>query len=165
MLRSAALVAICLVVSGCARDSAVRKTPASTFTFEPTPGNGLIVLYRNVAGFMGGGAMVNSTLTIDDKALGDLTQDRYAVIGVAPGEHMVNLMGVSGVSNVMVSIAPGQVRFIQVSTYPSLIGSLVEREAALKDLDNDGEPLSLGFKYQFGAAAGPAVADPATTNL
>ena len=165
MIRSAAaLTALCLFVAGCAHEAAVKRAPVSTFKFEPTPGNGMIVLYRNVAGFMGGGAMVNSTLTIDSKPLGDLTQDRYAEIGVAPGEHMVNLMGASGVSNVLVSVAPGEVRFIQVNTSPTLIGTLTERETALKDLDNEGEPLRLGFRYSFGAAA-PGAADPATTNL
>jgi hypothetical protein len=163
---AAALLAVCLFVGGCAHEKPVeRKVTSSTFKLEPTPGNGLIVLYRNTAGFMGGGAMVNSTVTIDNKPLGDLTQDRYAVIGVAPGDHMVNLLGVSGVSNVMVSVAPGDVRFVQVITYPSLMATPTDKDTGLKDLDNEGEPLSLGFKYSFGAAAGPAAADPATTNL
>ncbi len=167
MIRSAAaLLAVCLFVTGCAHEKQVeRNAAASTFKLEPTPGNGLIVLYRNSAGFMGGGAMVNSTVTIDNKPLGDLTQDRYALVGVAPGEHMVNLLGVSGVSNVMITVAPGDVRFIQVTTYPSLMAAQMDKAAGLKDLDNDGEPLSLGFKYSFGAAAGPKAADPATTNL
>lgn len=164
MIRSTALFALCLLVSGCAGKAATVR-PTSTFTFEPTAGNSMIVLYRNVAGFMGGGAMVNSTLTIDNKPLGDLGQDRYAVIGVGPGEHMVNLMGASGVSNVMVNANPGEVVFIQVSTYPTLSGSVVDRPTGLKDLDNDGEPLTLGFKYSFGATAAPVAKDPATTNL
>ena len=166
MIRSAAaLFAVCLFVSSCAHKAEVAKAPAaSTFKFEPAPGGGLIILYRNTAGFMGGGAMVNSTVTIDNKPLGDLTQDHYAEIGVGPGEHMVNVMGASGVSNVMVTVAPGDVKFIQVTTYPTLIGTVTERGPALTDLDNEGNPLSPGFKYSFGAA-GPAAADPGTTKL
>ena len=162
MIRSAAALCLLFVV-GCRHEAPVERKPSvSTFKFEPAAGNALIILYRNSAGFMGGGAMVNSTVTVDKKALGDLTQDRYAVIGVGPGEHLVNLMGASGVSNVMVSVAAGQVRFVQVNTYPTLIGTLVEASSGLKDLDNEGEPLSLGFKYSFVAGT---TSDPGTTNL
>lgn len=167
MIRSAAvLIAVCLFVPGCAHQAVVAKAPAaSKFKFEPTAGNAMIVLYRNTAGFMGGGAMVNSTITIDNKPLGDLTQDRYATIGVGPGEHMINLQGASGVSNVMVNLAPAEVKFIQVVTSPTLMGSQVAYEAAIKDLDNEGEPLSMGFTYNFGAAVPPVAADPKTTHL
>ena len=112
---------------------------------------------------MGGGAGLNATLTIDNKALGDLTQDRYSMIGVAPGEHMVNVMGVSGVSNVLVNVGSGEVKYIQVQTYPSLMGTLTETGEAMKHLDNEGEPLALGFKYSFQPA--PAATNPGTTNL
>jgi hypothetical protein len=167
MIRSAAaLIAVCLFVAGCRSTPEVKKAPAaSTFKFEPTAGAAMIILYRNSAGFMGGGAMVNSTVTIDNKALGDLMQDRYAEIGVGAGEHMVNLQGVSGVSNVMVNLAPGEVKFIQVITYPSLMTSQTDKETGIQHLDNEGEPLQLGFKYSFGAATAPASADPKTTNL
>lgn len=166
MIRSAAaLTALCLLAVGCAHKPEAPRPPLVTFTFEPLPGTALIVLYRNVAGFMGGGAMVNSTLTVDNKPVGDLTQDRYAVIGVAPGEHMVNLQGVSGISNVPVSVGPGDVKFIQVTTYPSLIGTVTERETAMRDLDNEGQPLSLGLKYSFTGDAAPAAAQPGTTTL
>lgn len=164
MLRSSAsLIALCLLVGGCASKSKALK--GSTFVFQPSAGNGVIVLYRNTAGYMGMGGGVNSTLTINNKPLGDLTQDRYAVIDVPPGEHMVNLMGVSGVSNVMITVAPGEVRFIQVTTWPSLGTTQTQREQAMSDLDNDGEPLVLGFKYSFAGAAAPLAKDPNTTNL
>ena len=76
MLRSkAALIALCVFVSGCAAKSkVVRDSPV----FQPTPGNSLIVLYRNTVGYMGMGAQVNSTLTINAKltspAFGTLTR-------------------------------------------------------------------------------------------
>ncbi len=161
MIRSALVIA--LLLTGCAHKPETAKPPAATFKFEPAAGGALIVLYRNTAGFMGGGAGLNATLTIDNKALGDLVQDRYSMVGVAPGEHMVNVMGVSGVSNVLVNIAAGEVKYIQVQTYPSLMGSLTEAGEAMKHLDNEGEPLTLGFKYSFQAA--PAAKDPGTTNL
>ena len=127
------------------------------FKFEPPAGNGMIVLYRNVAGYMGMGAQANATITVDSKALGDLSQDKYAEITVAPGEHTVNLLGVTGVSNVLVVVAPGEVHFVQVNAWPAIASEKVDRERALKDLDNDGEPLQPSLKYSFvGAPAAPA---------
>ena len=70
-----------------------------------------------------------------------------------------------GVSNVMITVAPGEVRFIQVTTWPSLGTTQTQREQAMSDLDNDGEPLVLGFKYSFAGGAAPLAKDPNTTNL
>ena len=162
MLRSALLIAACFALTGCAHKSAAMK--ASTFHFQAAPGSSVLVLYRNTAGYMGMGGQVNSTLTIDNKPLGDLTQDHYAVVEMPPGEHMVNLMGASGVSNVMITTTPGEVRFIQVNAWPTLSTTQTQKDQAMSDLDNDGEPLALGFKYSFAGAAAPAT-NSTTTNL
>ena len=164
MIRSLLVVCVWLAVSGCAHEVVARK-PIAEFKYQPSGGNSLIVLYRNVAGFLGGGAMVNAALTIDQKALGDLTQDRFVVITVAPGEHTVNLVGASGVSNMLVTTAAGDVRFIQVTTYPTLSSSQRERPEALLDLDNEGDPLRLGYKYSFTDPPAPAAVDPSTSRL
>ena len=133
------------------------------FDFTPAAGNGSIVVYRNVAGFMGAGTGVNATITVDSKVLGDLGQDHYAVIEVAPGEHTVNFQGATGVSNVLVTLAPGEVRFYAVQTYPTLSNAQREKPSAMKDLDNEGEPLTQSFKYSF--TGGPTGAPAPSTTL
>ena len=136
--------------------------PMAVFTFSPAPGSGMIVLYRNIAGFLGAGAGVNTTINVDGKVLGDLAQDHYAVIEVAPGEHTVKMEGASGVSNVLATLAAGEVRYYQVVTNPTLSNTQRQQPDAMKDLDNEGEALVESFKYSFTSAPGAAPAGNTT---
>jgi hypothetical protein len=164
MTRPALRIAALFVIAACAHRSAEPTKPQAVFNFTPAAGSGMIVMYRNIAGFMGGGGGVNATVTCDGKALGDLGQDKYSTVEVAPGEHTVKLEGASGVSNAIVTLAAGEVHFIQVVTYPTLSSATRAQGEALKDLDNEGEALTEGFKYSFTGQPGSPAA-PNTTRL
>ena len=162
MHRPALLTAALFIIAACAHSAPPAPArPPATFDFTPAAGSSAIVIYRNVAGFMGAGGGVNTAVTVDGKTLGDLAQDKYAVIEVTPAEHTVNFQGATGVSNVLVTLAAGEVRFFQVQTYPTLSNVPREQPSAISDLQNEGEPLALGFKYSFTHA--PAAVPPADT--
>lgn len=135
------------------------KAPTGIATLKPSsPENSLLVVYRNVTGFMGmGGGMLNTTLYVDNKPVGDIAHDTYAVIEVAPGEHLVTARSGMGESNLPVTIRAGDAAFAQMETSPSPKLTNKPKSVAHQDIETD---CSLAFNRSLvGPAPAPAQGD------
>jgi hypothetical protein len=85
----------------------VYKTPAA--------GNGIVIVFRNVGGFMGGAAMQNNSIYVDGKPVGDIAHDTFASLEMKPGDHMITVKGAaSSESNLSVKVVDGQLVFVKV---------------------------------------------------
>ena len=114
-LRSSAVVLL-VALAGCASGSSAKKVESITASLKASsPGNGLLIVYRNVGGYMGGAAMFNVSLSLDGKIVGDIAHDNYVVLEVHPGELMLQARGVAGTeSNIPVRVSAGSTSYAQV---------------------------------------------------
>lgn len=157
--RLYAAAAAFLFTAACAHapsKSEPAKAPTGITTMKPkAPGNSLLVVYRNVTGFIGmGGGMLNTTLYVDQKPMGDLSHDTFAVIEVPPGEHMVTARSGIGESNLPVTVAAGDSIFAQMETSPAPKLAAKPRSLAEKEIETDCE-------LAFNRSLNPAPAAPA----
>jgi hypothetical protein len=159
------LVAVAAVVftASCAHAPAKAepaKAPTGITAMKPkAPGASLVVVYRNVTGFFGmGGGMLNTTLYVDQKPVGDLSHDEFGVIEVPAGEHMVTVRSGMGESNLPITVAAGDSIFAQMETSPAPKLAAKPRSLAEKEIETD---CSLAFNRSLVAPA-PAPADGAT---
>lgn len=168
MNRIHAVVVASLFFVGCAHSKAnvePAKAPTGVASMKPSsPQNSLIVVYRNVTGFMAMGAgMVNTTLYVDQKPVGDLAHDTFAVIEVAPGEHMVTARSGMGESNLPLTTAPGGNAYAQMETSPAPKLLTKPALAAHAEIESD---CSLAFRRSLVAATeAPAAAPAGQTKL
>jgi Protein of unknown function (DUF2846) len=166
MNRLLVAAAAALLAVSCAHAPAraeAAKAPTGIATLKPSsPENSLLVVYRNVTGFIGmGGGMLNTTLYVDNKPVGDMAHDTYAVIEVAPGEHMVSARSGMGESNLPVSVRPGDAVFAQMETSPS--PKLLSKPKSLAHQEIEAD-CSLAFNRSLVTpAAAPAA--PGSTKL
>ncbi|MHB8873484.1 MAG: hypothetical protein ACYC8T_07335 [Myxococcaceae bacterium] len=149
---------IALSLTACAGSSAA-TAPAPTAKLElapPTTGNSLVVIYRNVGGFMGGAAMFNVTLQSDSKAVGDIAHDTYVVLEVKPGEHLITAKGPAGSeSNLPLTVGQDVVEFVQVDMSAGNTPALKSRLAAEAKGELVQDNLQLGFRRSLVASATP----------
>jgi hypothetical protein len=143
------LLPVMLLGSACASPFAVRRAGVHHFETEPSGVNSEIVLYRSLERFANGGTWLPAAVSVDGEKVGELTNGKYVAIEVPAGNHRVDLEAQSGKSQVLITVLPGGVRSVQVHLAPLLGFTEPDAEDAKNDLENDGDPLELGFKYSF----------------
>lgn len=139
ILASAAAVLLSASCAHAPSKAEPAKAPTGISTIKPSaPENSLVVVYRNVTGFIGmGGGMLNTTLYVDNKPVGDVAHDTYAVIEVGPGEHMVTARSGMGESNLPITVRAGDAVFAQMETSPSPKLATKARSLAEKEIESD----------------------------
>ena len=146
-----------LSLAACASSSAA-TAPAPAAKLElppPTTGNAVVVIYRNVGGFMGGAAMFNVTLQSDSKAVGDIAHDTYVVLEVKPGEHLITAKGPGSESNLPLTVGQDAVQFVQVDMSAGNTPVLKSRLSAEAKGELVQDNLQLGFRRSLVASAAP----------
>ena len=164
MNRIVITTAAALLTAACAHTPAKAdpaKAPTGITTIKPqVPGASLLVIYRNVTGFIGmGGGMLNTTLYVDQKPMGDLSHDTFAVIEVPAGEHMVTARSAMGESNLPVTVAAGDSVYAQMETSPSPRLAAKAKSLAQQEIETD---CTLAFNRSLVAAPPAASAGDAT---
>ena len=116
---------------------------------HPTnPKNGLIVMYRNtVFSGMFGPIVYSGSVYVDQMPVGDLRDDSYAAIEVAPVRHSLRVQGAVSMvqlqASSIVAVEPGQIAFVQLDSQQSMGGGLtvtlkqVDRASAVNDIAAD----------------------------
>jgi len=102
--------------------------------------------------------MVNTTLYVDNKPVGDLAHDTYAVIEVAAGEHMVTARSGMGESNLPLTTAAGASVYAQMETSPAPKLLTKSIKAAQEEIETD---CTLAFNRSLVSA--PPAAAPTTS--
>ncbi len=158
LLAVAWISAAYLAANSCAHSSAEAASAAKPMAeVKPAPGQSVVVVYRNVTGFMNAGAgMVNVTLLVDGSPVGDLSHDTYGMVDLAPGRHLLTAKNGIGESNLVVNTTADGVAFVQMETSPAPKMMSRSAETARVEIATD---CSFAFRESVGTpaqAAAPA---------
>ena len=126
MLTRSFFAVLFVIFSGCATASkAVKTNPASAQKLRSirpsSPENAVILVYRNTAfGSVFGPVSFSGTVFLDESPVGDVQDETYAVIEVAPGRHSVRIIGTAGgitmQTSTVATVAAAQVQFLQLDS-------------------------------------------------
>jgi hypothetical protein len=139
-----------LAAQGCAHAPAV-EAPAAIETGEvrPAPGQSALVVYRTVGGKSG----ASLSVLVDGAPVGELAREKFAVIDLAPGKHVVSAHSAYGETGLLVETEVGVVHFVQLegSAQPKLTSR--DPEVARVEIATD---CTFGFRGATGGATAQA---------
>src|SRR5439155_27273253 len=98
-------------------------------------GQSALVVYRSVASRTG--VVSGVSLLVDGAPMGDLARDRYAVIDLGPGRHVLAARSRYGESTLTVEAEPGAVEFVQLETSPQPALAARDAEVARVEIATD----------------------------
>ncbi|MFT3838616.1 MAG: DUF2846 domain-containing protein [Myxococcaceae bacterium] len=131
-----------MAAQGCAHapPSEPVETERPTGEVRPTAGQSAIVVYRAVSDAKSAALMA---VQVDGVAVGQLAREKFAVIDVAPGKHVISARTPFGESGLVVDTEVGVVHFVQLegSAVPRL--SVRDAEVARVEIATD---CSFGFR-------------------
>jgi hypothetical protein len=166
-MKQTALAALMALAMACAHggkagEEKAAADPAKVATLKALhpahETSGMVVLYRNTAfGGLFGPIQFNGSLWLDDQAVGDVHDDTYNVLELAPGRHSLRVLGTApGIvvplqTTTIVNVAAGQVTWLELKTVQEFNNAtVVFRPATAAAIDAIATDCHEGFTLDLG---------------
>ncbi len=167
------LMTLAMVAVGCAHGSNRAEADESS---KPNPQRlaklqaiapshataGVIVLYRNTRfGSLFGPINFNGTLWVDDQAVGDIHDDTYNTLELAPGRHSLRVLGTApGIvvplqATTIVTVAAGQVSWMELHSVQEFNNVTVAFKPGTASLPQISADCSEGIALDLGPTPPP----------